>query len=54
MFPSLWRRAGRAELEATMIVAGGTLVNVAYGEIYPADAAVCKDRIVAIAADVSE
>jgi adenine deaminase len=47
-------RAGRAELKATMIVSGGTLVNVASAEIYPADVAVYKDRIVAVAADVSE
>lgn len=41
-------RAGRAEYKATLIVSGGTLVNVASGEIYPADVAVYKDRIVAV------
>ncbi|MER8579567.1 adenine deaminase [Mesorhizobium sp. M1423] len=41
-------RAGRAEYKATLIVTGGTLVNVASGEIYPADVAVYKDRIVAV------
>ncbi|MER9774891.1 adenine deaminase [Mesorhizobium sp. M0220] len=41
-------RAGRAEYKATLIVRGGTLVNVASGEIYPADVAVYKDRIVAV------
>lgn len=46
-------RAGRAEYKATLIVSGGTLVNVASGEIYPADVAVYKDRIVAVG-DVSE
>jgi adenine deaminase len=46
-------RAGRAELKATLIVSGGTLVNVASGEIYPADVAVYKDRIVAVG-DVSD
>ncbi|MGB3389124.1 MAG: adenine deaminase [Pseudaminobacter sp.] len=46
-------RAGRAEFKATLIVSGGTLVNVASGEIYPADVAIYKDRIVAVG-DVSE
>ncbi|MFU0504408.1 adenine deaminase [Pseudaminobacter sp. NGMCC 1.201702] len=46
-------RAGRAEHKATLIVSGGTLVNVASAEIYPADVAVYKDRIVAVG-DVSE
>lgn len=46
-------RAGRAELKATLIVSGGTLVNVASSEIYPADVAVYKDRIVAVG-DVSD
>ncbi|MCF6112192.1 adenine deaminase [Mesorhizobium muleiense] len=46
-------RAGRAEYKATLIVSGGTLVNVASGEIYPTDVAVYKDRIVAVG-DVSE
>jgi adenine deaminase len=46
-------RAGRAEYKATLIVSGGTLVNVASAEIYPADVAVYKDRIVAVG-DVSE
>ena len=46
-------RAGRAEFKATLIVSGGTLVNVASGEIYPADVAVYKDRIVAVG-DVSD
>lgn len=46
-------RAGRAEHKSTLIVTGGTLVNVASGEIYPADVAVYKDRIVAVG-DVSE
>lgn len=46
-------RAGRAELKATLIVSGGTLVNVASAEIYPADVAVYKDRIVAVG-DVSD
>lgn len=41
-------RAGRAELKATLIVSGGTLVNVASAEIYPADVAIYKDRIVAV------
>lgn len=46
-------RAGRAEFKATLIVSGGTLVNVASGEIYPADVAIYKDRIVAVG-DVAE
>jgi adenine deaminase len=46
-------RAGRAEYKATLIVSGGTLVNVASQEIYPADVAVYKDRIVAVG-DVSD
>jgi len=46
-------RAGRAEFKATLIISGGTLVNVASAEIYPADVAVYKDRIVAVG-DVSE
>ena len=46
-------RAGRAEHRATLVVAGGTLVNVASGEIYPADVAIYKDRIVAVG-DVSD
>ena len=46
-------RAGRAEYKATLIVSGGTLVNVASAEIYPADVAIYKDRIVAVG-DVSE
>lgn len=46
-------RAGRAEYKATLIVSGGILVNVASAEIYPADVAVYKDRIVAVG-DVSE
>jgi adenine deaminase len=46
-------RAGRAEYKATLIVSGGTLVNVASAEIYPADVAVYKDRIVAVG-DVSD
>ncbi len=41
-------RAGRAELKASLIVSGGTLVNVASGEIYPADVAVFGERIVAV------
>lgn len=46
-------RAGRAEFKATLIIRGGTLVNVASGEIYPADVAIYKDRIVAVG-DVAE
>ncbi|MBA3518371.1 MAG: adenine deaminase [Rhizobiales bacterium] len=46
-------RAGRAELKATLILRGGTLVNVASEEIYPADVAVFRDRIVAVG-DVAE
>ena len=46
-------RAGRAEHKATLIVSGGTLVNVASEEIYPADVAIYKDRIVAVG-DVSD
>lgn len=46
-------RAGRAEFKATLIVSGGTLVNVASSEIYAADVAVYKDRIVAVG-DVSD
>jgi adenine deaminase len=41
-------RAGRAEIKATLIVSGGTLVNVASEEIYPADVAIYRDRIVAV------
>ncbi len=40
-------RAGRAELKATLIVRGGTLVNVVSEEIYPADVAIYGDRVVA-------
>lgn len=46
-------RAGRAEFKATLIIRGGTLVNVASAEIYPADVAIYKDRIVAVG-DVAE
>ncbi|OQM73921.1 adenine deaminase [Manganibacter manganicus] len=46
-------RAGRAELKATLIVSGGTLVNVTSEEIYPADVAIYQDRIVAVG-DVSD
>jgi adenine deaminase len=40
-------RAGRAELKATVIIKGGQLVNVASEEIYPADIAIYRDRVVA-------
>src|SRR5918996_5318049 len=41
-------KAGRAELPATTIIHGGKLVNVASDEIYPADLAIYRDRVVAI------
>jgi adenine deaminase len=41
-------KAGNADLKATAAVRGGTLINVASAEIYPADAAIYEDRIVAI------
>jgi adenine deaminase len=41
-------KAGRAEMPATAIISGGKLVNVASEEIYAADIAVYKDRVVAI------
>lgn len=43
-------RAGRAEVKATAAVRGGQLVNVASSEIYPADVAIFRDRIVATGA----
>ena len=41
-------RAGGAKIPATVVIKGGTLVNVMSSEIYPADVAIYKDTIVAI------
>ncbi|HET6158616.1 MAG TPA: adenine deaminase [Dongiaceae bacterium] len=39
--------AGRGELKADLVVRGGKLVNVVSEEVYPADVAIFRDRIVA-------
>ncbi len=41
-------RAGLAKIPATKIISGGMLVNVMSNEIYPADVAIYKNKIVAI------
>ncbi len=41
-------RAGRALIPATKVIQNGQLVNVMSSEIYPADIAIYKDKIVAI------
>jgi adenine deaminase len=41
-------RAGRGEIKSDVIIRGGRLVNVASGEIYPADIATYADRIAAV------
>lgn len=46
-------KAGRGEIPADTVIRGGKLINVMSGEIYPAEAAIYRDMIVAADSDLS-
>ena len=47
-------RVARREIPADLLLKGGQLVNVASGEIYPANVAICGDTVAAIGLEYTE